>query len=194
MVAPIWEKLESIEQHLDRLDLALNTILKHLNITLPGAASDTSTELAPVPEARSQVGVQISDTPYEYKALDRGSAEIRLLALNNTNDDSESISGSLVNFSLEEKQAPGTKRYNALSYTWGPPKMDCRILIDGHPFFVTQNLDSALRQMRKTANKASSGARDTSNQTLWWIDQICKSSSLRPFLACKLMAYRHQPK
>ncbi len=151
MVAPIWHKLESIEQQLDRLDLAVDTILKHLNITLPGAAPNGTAEASDAPEAGDPAKIELSDEPYEYKTLDLGRAEIRVLALNNANDDSDEITGSLLHLSLEDQRGPGTKRYNALSYTWGEPKMDRRIVIDGHPFLITKNLESALRQMRKVA-------------------------------------------
>src|SRR4051794_10427178 len=137
MVAPIWQKLESIEQQLDHLDLAVNTILKHLNITLPGAAPNGTAEASAVPDAQDPASIKVSDEPYEYKPLDLGRAEIRVLALNNAADDSDEIKGSLVHLSLEDQRGAATKRYNALSYTWGEPKMDCRIVIDGHAFFVT---------------------------------------------------------
>lgn len=171
MVAPIWEKLESIEQHLDGLDVAVNAILKHLNITVPGTRNNASADASSTPEAQGPTTTQVSDEPYEYKPLDFEKAEIRILALNNASDDSDVISGTLVPLSLE---SPGIKRYNALSYTWGEPKMDRRIIIDGHPLRITQNLESALRQMRKVASKDAGTSKRAPNQTFWWIDQICK--------------------
>lgn len=173
IVAPIWQKLEGIEQHLDRVDLALNTILKHLNITLPGLAPNSVTDIPSLPEAPDKAVISISDTQYEYKALDGEKAEIRVLALNNADDDSEDLVGSLVHHRLEAKPGTGMIRYNALSYTWGEPKMDRRIVIDGHSFFVTKNLESALRQMRKTASKNASTVRQAPAQSFWWVDQIC---------------------
>jgi hypothetical protein len=174
MVAPIWQKLETIEQQLDQLDSAVNAILKHLNITLPGAESSADPNTSASSEAEGSPTTEISDEPYEYKSLDIGKDEIRVLALNNASEETAEITGSLVHLGLEDQHSVGWKRYNALSYTWGEPKMDRRIVIDGHPFFVTQNLESALRQMRKIASKAATTTqRGTANQTFWWIDQIC---------------------
>ncbi|KIW66998.1 hypothetical protein PV04_06276 [Phialophora macrospora] len=174
MVAPIWQKLETIEQQLDHLDSAVNAILKHLNITLPGTDSNADRNASTTSETEGPPTTEVSDEPYEYKSLDSEKAEIRVLALNNASEEIDVITGSLVHLSLEDQRSAGWKRYNALSYTWGEPKMDRRIVIDGHPFFVTQNLESALRQMRKTASKAAASTpRGAAKQTFWWIDQIC---------------------
>ncbi|KAK5050508.1 hypothetical protein LTR84_003789 [Exophiala bonariae] len=164
MVAPLWQKLETLEQHLDRLDLAVNTIMKHLNITIPGSASDTVQKVTLGSDAGDKVSSPTLTGPYKYKVLDHGKAEIRVLALNGTNDESQEISGSLVHISLEDKQTSAVKRYNALSYTWGEPKMNRRIVIDGHIFFVTQNLENALRQMRTRASRTAGISGDGINQ------------------------------
>ena len=172
MIAPIWQKLETIEQQLDHLDLAVNTVLKHLNITVPGTAPNGAVEATTTPQAGDPEDIEASDEPYEYKALDLGRAEIRILALKNASDEAEEIRGSIVHLSLEERVA-ATDRYNALSYTWGEPKMDRQIVIDGRPFFVTKNLESALRQMRKVSSKDAAASRGGGTQSRWWIDQIC---------------------
>jgi hypothetical protein len=179
MVAPLWQKLEGIEQHLDRLDQAVNAILKHLNITLP----DTDTKIgdSASPTAEEPATAKVSDELYKYKALDLGRSEIRLLALSNSSNDEDELKGALVHISLETPQIKTLKRYTALSYTWGEPKMDRCIVIDGHPLFVTKNLESALRQMRKTASKSPVNARPPLSQSLWWIDQICMLLALCPF-------------
>ncbi|OQV09518.1 hypothetical protein CLAIMM_13632 [Cladophialophora immunda] len=176
MVAPIWDRLEGIEQQLDRLDLAVNTILKHLNISIPGEAEPKSGGPDLVSSTSQPEGAPlspVSEEPYTYKPLSFEKAEIRLLALHNADDDSEEIRGSLVHVSLEESQAARLKQYTAMSYCWGEPKMDGRVVVDGHVFPVTPNLESALRQMRKRATKEAATARIPSPRTFWWIDQIC---------------------
>ncbi|KIX95488.1 uncharacterized protein Z520_08608 [Fonsecaea multimorphosa CBS 102226] len=176
MVAPIWDRLQGIEQQLDRLDLAVNTILKHLNISLPselGPVNGEPNHVSSTSQSEVAPGSQVSDAPYVYKALSFEKAEIRLLALYNADDDSEEIKGTLELLSLEAPQTARLKQYNAMSYCWGEPKMDGRVIVDGHVFPVTRNLESALRQMRKRATKEAATARAPSPMTLWWIDQIC---------------------
>ena len=55
-----------------------------------------------------------------------------------------------------------TPKYEALSYVWGDPSIRMPILLDEHPFGVTQNLGLALRFLRLP----------TDDRTLW-IDAIC---------------------
>ncbi|EXJ58484.1 hypothetical protein A1O7_05910 [Cladophialophora yegresii CBS 114405] len=60
MVAPVWQKRETIKRQLDHLDSAVGAILKHLNITQPGAGTNgdpndstsAETERLPVIEAQ----------------------------------------------------------------------------------------------------------------------------------------------
>lgn len=179
MVSPIWDRLEGMEEKLTRLDMAVSTILKHLGLSLSDSSSlDATSETTTPSEPESCPTTQTSDEPYIYKPLDAEKAEIRLLALNNTESDSDTVSGEIVHFDLDHsKQAIGSKRYNALSYHWGEPKMDHRIIVNGHAFWVTKNLESALRQMRQNGDKqnGSSGSKVIAStaRSLWWIDQIC---------------------
>ncbi|OAG44225.1 hypothetical protein AYO21_01682 [Fonsecaea monophora] len=176
MVAPIWDRLQDIEQQLDQLNLAVNTILKHLNISPPSGLNPLTGDSGPVssaPQPNGSSDTQISDSPYVYEALSLEKAEIRLLAVHNADDDSEEIRCSLVPLSLEDSQAARSKRYNALSYCWGEPKMDGRVVVNGHLFPITRNLESALRQMRERATNEAATARTPSPSTFWWIDQIC---------------------
>ncbi len=57
--------------------------------------------------------------------------------------------------------------YAALSYVWGDPKFDKRIMIDRQEFFITESLDYAMRVFRATCNLAPDAL------DLIWIDQIC---------------------
>ncbi|OAP60486.1 hypothetical protein AYL99_05488 [Fonsecaea erecta] len=176
MVAPIWDRLRGIEQQLDRLDLAVNTILKHLNISLPSEPGLLNGERGPVASTSQTEGApesDISEAAYKYEPLSYDKSEIRLLAVHNADDDSEDIKGSLEIVGLEEGQAAWLKQYNAMSYCWGEPEMDGRVVVNGHVFPVTRNLENALRQMRMRATKEAGNTRVPSAKTFWWIDQIC---------------------
>ncbi|KAI1469677.1 heterokaryon incompatibility protein-domain-containing protein [Daldinia caldariorum] len=64
---------------------------------------------------------------------------------------------------------PGA-RYAALSYVWGDPKVTKDIIVNGVVMSVTTNLESALRQLRKTGfpENVRSG-----KVTQLWADAIC---------------------
>lgn len=53
-------------------------------------------------------------------------------------------------------------KYTALSYCWGEPEFDKEILLDVHPYPITQNLFDALVQLR-----------DRTNVAALWIDALC---------------------
>lgn len=57
--------------------------------------------------------------------------------------------------------------YRALPYTWGTSNRECRILLNGTSFLVTQNLYEAMQQIRNLGYCSS----------LWWIDLICINQS-----------------
>ncbi|KAK1689608.1 heterokaryon incompatibility protein-domain-containing protein [Colletotrichum godetiae] len=54
------------------------------------------------------------------------------------------------------------RKYEALSYAWGDPTKDVEISLEGQPFMITKNLETALRRLRLP----------NENRTLW-IDAIC---------------------
>lgn len=78
-----------------------------------------------------------------YQSLSVEAAEIRVLKVlpGKTNDPVEC---ELRTVSLRNDPA-----FEALSYTWGDPNPQDIITVDGHPFEVTLNLDSALRALRE---------------------------------------------
>ncbi|KAI2611828.1 heterokaryon incompatibility protein-domain-containing protein [Hypoxylon sp. NC1633] len=61
-----------------------------------------------------------------------------------------------------EEEGPREIPYEALSYTWGPPVFSHPIQINGVEFFVTENLNSALRHLRLTGSKR-----------YLWVDALC---------------------
>ncbi|KAL7620927.1 hypothetical protein AAE478_008238 [Parahypoxylon ruwenzoriense] len=61
-----------------------------------------------------------------------------------------------------EEDGPREVPYEALSYTWGAPIFSHPIRINGIEFFVTENLDSALRHLRLASIKR-----------YLWVDALC---------------------
>lgn len=91
-----------------------------------------------------------------YAALDSGSREIRLLALNPGQFHSR-IECYLKHVTLEDSPT-----YEALSYCWGDPTKTKQISLDGCWFFATESLEIALRYLRY---------QDTPR--ILWIDALC---------------------
>lgn len=91
-----------------------------------------------------------------YTPLNSHKGEIRLATIK-SGTQPEPIRCNLSYVSLND-----TPKYEALSYVWGDPSIRIPILLDEHPFGVTQNLGLALRFLRLP----------TDNRTLW-IDAIC---------------------
>lgn len=56
--------------------------------------------------------------------------------------------------------------YKALSYVWGSPRATRTVLVDGHHYSVTVNLESALRRLRKP-----------DGYLIIWIDALCINQS-----------------
>ena len=91
-----------------------------------------------------------------YTPLNSHKREIRLVTIK-SGTQPEPIRCNLSYVSLND-----TPKYEALSYVWGVSSVRIPILLDEHPFRVTQNLDLALRFLRPP----------TDDRTLW-IDAIC---------------------
>jgi hypothetical protein len=100
-------------------------------------------------------------TGYQYRALDQGKNEIRLIRLlpYEYYENALGLPPMCSLFVVSLDQAP---EYEALSYTWGDPCKLSHICLDGHRVEVRRNLERALRQLRNR----------TSSQVLW-IDAIC---------------------
>jgi hypothetical protein len=64
--------------------------------------------------------------------------------------------------------------YNTLSYTWGDPEKSGSVILEGHQFPVTKNLEAALRAMRRAKSAATSLSKSVAQPpSYWWIDAIC---------------------
>jgi hypothetical protein len=97
---------------------------------------------------------------FEYAPLDPLKSEIRLLEIlpisKHTVAESDCVECRLFNISLDEQP-----EYEALSYTWGPQNDMCSILLNGHNFKISRNLEAALIKLRASTPR-----------TLW-VDAIC---------------------
>ncbi|KAI1204860.1 heterokaryon incompatibility protein-domain-containing protein [Annulohypoxylon truncatum] len=63
---------------------------------------------------------------------------------------------------IVEEDGPNEIPYEALSYTWGAPVFSLPIQINGIEFFITENLDSALRHLRLPDSRR-----------YLWVDALC---------------------
>lgn len=74
-----------------------------------------------------------------YTPVNSQKREIRLVTIK-SGEPPEPIQCNLSYVSMND-----TPKYEALSYVWGDPSIRIPILLDEHPFGVTQNLGLALR-------------------------------------------------
>jgi Heterokaryon incompatibility protein (HET) len=202
-IVPIRRRVEAMEARLNRIEAALNTILQKFRLP-PLESVDTRSK--PTPQEASPEK-QVEPKPmeldpaklarYEYEPLDASKSEIRVLALVSSSNDTDPVKCSLVTASLDLNKIPlmrdrslagmALSSFIALSYTWGEPKFDSSIILDGRMLPVTKNLEAALRQFRKpkslapqlTATQAKSPhlrtamAAQQARASYWWIDAIC---------------------
>lgn len=94
---------------------------------------------------------------FEYRTLETGSRQIRLIVLRQPTDSTD-VDCGLEYTSLNENPA-----YEALSYTWGDPSDTAEIKVNGLPFPVTRNLAICLQKWR----------RKDSGIAKLWIDVVC---------------------
>ncbi|KAH6873337.1 heterokaryon incompatibility protein-domain-containing protein [Alternaria rosae] len=85
------------------------------------------------------------------------STNIRLLKILPTDDETTPITCTIRVVALE-----GSPKYTALSYEWGPPQPTKKILLNGEPFIIRENLWNFLNQARRYRKSWE-----------FWIDAIC---------------------
>ncbi|KAJ3545294.1 hypothetical protein NM208_g2582 [Fusarium decemcellulare] len=95
-------------------------------------------------------------SPFQYQALDPAKREIRLLELDPGKPGSKVVA-RLIHVSLNENPS-----FEALSYTWGPPRPSYDISVNGAKFPVGRNLRKALDDLRHP-----------SEPRVIWTDAIC---------------------
>ena len=91
-----------------------------------------------------------------YQPLDAAIDEIRLLQLMPGKAETP-LRCHLITVSLQDSPT-----FEALSYVWGSPNIKTPIEVEGDPFPITTNLESALRALRRRRKSR-----------LLWIDAIC---------------------
>jgi hypothetical protein len=97
-----------------------------------------------------------SITQLAYHPVDSLNGEIRLVELAPGQNDEPFI------FSVHTKHLHETLEYEALWYAWGENKSRRRVLADGVPLPITENLDRALRRLRYSDRSC-----------MLWIDTLC---------------------
>jgi hypothetical protein len=99
--------------------------------------------------------------PRVHRALTSDLKEIRLVNVHPSTDFFSTIECHLVHTTLNSG-----REYEALSYVWGKPDFTQQIVLDDEPFYITPNLDVALRYRRRTHT-----------DRLLWVDAICINQS-----------------
>lgn len=93
-----------------------------------------------------------------YTALDPHLPEIRVLKLLPSSNFDAPLECRLVHRNLYGD----AHEYEALSYVWGDPKLTAEIILNNEPYFITPNLEMAMRYLR----------RPSVERTLW-VDALC---------------------
>ena len=129
---------------------------------------------------------------FEYRRLSSDPVEIRLVEIQEARYSNDPVHLRLYHVPLYSKNV-----YQALSYTWVSPgahfsdewddsASTLTIWIDGEPFKVRRNLESALRHLRQVS---------WMSQTAWmhqtfWIDAICIDQNFIPERNDQIMRMR----
>ena len=161
-------RLDALEQRIGKIEDTLNLVLKHL-----GIATDESHD---EPRSAIQLPPKAKSGSYEFHPLDASFDEIRLLAVYNSDDEDGLVNCRLVSARLTEDDSGALydgelAEFKTLSYAWGDSTATRVAVVDGHEFPVTQNLDAALRSIRKQNPRPENEARW--RPTFWWIDALC---------------------
>ncbi|KAI1126731.1 heterokaryon incompatibility protein-domain-containing protein [Nemania abortiva] len=109
-------------------------------------------------KAQADIKTSISPTqhPYLYPGLLKTPFAIRLVVVLPSTEKHSDIICKLCNSTLT------TARYEALSYVWGDPSRRKPVLVNDRPFQATENLESALRNLRYP-----------NRHRVVWIDAMC---------------------
>ena len=92
-----------------------------------------------------------------WHTLDPSRRQIRQFHLEPSENIYDQAEGFLETISLDDNP-----RYEALSYTWGDPRVTCTIKLHKVPWEVTTNLEAGLRHLRENIN-----------EKVLWVDAMC---------------------
>lgn len=112
----------------------------------------------------------MSDTiaaTYVHQPLS-GDDAIHVLVLHLDPDPEAELQCSLRKTFIGGSTEAGTLQYVALSYTWGKPEFTRRLWCDDHVFWITANLDQALRRIRELATASLVSHRCSKGPVLPW--------------------------
>ncbi|OCK73481.1 HET-domain-containing protein, partial [Lepidopterella palustris CBS 459.81] len=121
-------------------------------------------------------GSQLSgvENSYEYHPLDLSMDEIRLLTLH------PGKNGDKISCTISHHNLKDNLKYEALSYTWGDNENPQSITINGYPFRVRANLETALRHLRYPqpltsgpGGKIEPETNDLHKNRVLWVDALC---------------------
>lgn len=183
----LHDRLGILEERMGRIEIGLDRILGILELSTQletaksGVADLFETqnsqfigELALRPNSKPILQLESAGGKYTYGPLDESKSEIRILALQRSDNLSDPVIASLKTISLDNQDvySESYQGYTALSYSWGPPVFDGLINLNGCPLAVTKNLELALRYMR-TVKQGYMPPPPTMKCAYWWIDQIC---------------------
>lgn len=131
---------------------------------------DSQTSMTPIPPTETRPSKQTTSSPLEpfptfvHAPLDLTRGHIRLMTLSYEDPSLHSM------ISLKLRHVDVGKcfvlKYDALSYTWGPPEPRQQILINGESYYVRQNLWYFLREAKRRQYTGK-----------LWVDQICIAQS-----------------
>ena len=182
-------RLGNIERRLEALESSVGRILTRLGLPTVEKEEATPKQQPPATALIVDAPQQPTEpTPYKYYPLDDSKDEIRILQLHGSKKTTDPLICSLLHRPLDGSQIvnpsvdanvsrvrPGSQlalQFTALSYTWGQLSQKSQIIIDGHTFSITRNLESALRHLRSFQQKKTSSPRVLIPFYLW-IDAIC---------------------
>ncbi|KAI7977208.1 hypothetical protein EIK77_005413 [Talaromyces pinophilus] len=118
-------------------------------------------------------------TDYIYRPLDQAVPRIRVLELFCAATEESDIHCQLHELPISQSRGADCS-YEALSYFWGSDQRPLSVYINGHPLPITQNLDTALRHLR----------RKSQNRRLW-VDAICINQADREEKRIQIGLMRH---
>jgi hypothetical protein len=171
MVAKLCNTHEWCEGECQEPHVALNPVVP--------APADVRTAFEPGPDLENTEGpgeIDASSEIYQYQPLPSDRPMIRLLRIKPAE-----LRASAVECDLVEADFDSNLKYGALSYHWGPPEFDRRIICNGKVLNITPTLHGALRRYRQDRQR---------RQEFLWVDAICINQRDKAELNSQLLLMR----
>ena len=195
----ILDRLESLERSTIRIESKIDKLLEYLRVRQKDHdgtdkhdsdyTNDPRNSSSSI-QTYAQLVAPIKDDPYPYRPLDPDEGEIRILILYPGKHRDDPIMGRLDHQALGNNvlkilpphaslyvdvgpKPTKDQGFSALSYTWESSEKASSVILDGHHFSVTKNLEAALRCIRKYNKLGLDTERTHGSEEAWWIDAIC---------------------